>query len=77
MQLCHEALSRLEDQLGPDHPAAGRAAGTLARLLRLAGRYAEAVEHCARAVAIFESRLGVQHPDYAGALNSLGTWRVM
>jgi tetratricopeptide (TPR) repeat protein len=69
--LWREAVSTIEDHLGPEHPDTGQSLNNLAGLLQDQGDFAGARPLYERALAIREEALGPEHPDTAQSLNNL------
>ena len=65
-----QALAKLEQHLGPDHPMLARTLNNLATLESRSGHREEAGERMRRALDIAERRLGPDHPVYAGLLSN-------
>jgi CHAT domain-containing protein/tetratricopeptide (TPR) repeat protein len=65
------ALALAEESHGADHPSTAYSLLSLARVLREAGRLAEAEPLIVRAAAAYERAHGPEHPMVATALNNL------
>jgi len=67
-----KALAIVEQELGPDHPAALTTLNQLGNLAKTEGRFDEARRLLGRVLAARERMVGKDHPDVANALNNLG-----
>lgn len=71
-----EGLQRAEREFGATHPRVGAHMFVLSRMVQERGNYGEAEELCAKALQIYESSLGPEHPDVGVALNCLAlSWQ--
>src|SRR5579871_2185521 len=61
-----------EKASGPQSPLTATTLVVLAQTLQAQGRTPEAEKHLRRALAIRERSLGLQHPDVAAVLSTLG-----
>ncbi|HEX3147923.1 MAG TPA: CHAT domain-containing tetratricopeptide repeat protein [Gemmataceae bacterium] len=69
--LCEQALAKLRDRLGPDHPDVAAIRNNLAAVLEDREQHADAEEHLRAALATMKKRLGESHPETAYALVNL------
>jgi tetratricopeptide (TPR) repeat protein/predicted Ser/Thr protein kinase len=68
-----EAVSVLEQALGPDHPKVGNALGILSQTLRFQGKAAEALPVAERTLDVLTRALGEDHPTVAGSQMNLAS----
>ena len=62
-----EAVSVLEQALGPEHPKVGSALGILSQTLRFQNKAAEALPVAERTLDVLTRALGEDHPTVAGS----------
>lgn len=71
-----DAIGRAEGELGEEHPRVAMLLFLLSRMVQERGAYDEAEELCTRALNIYETALGPDHPDVGVALNCLAmSWQ--
>jgi non-specific serine/threonine protein kinase len=70
--LMEEAVARIKEKLGPDHPRTLICMSNLAKLYEGAGQADKAVSLCEQTLEMRKAKLGPEHRDTLDSMNNLG-----